>query len=138
MRGASIGDAAREILETVFGHEDFRPGQAEAVHAALEGRDVVVLQPTGSGKSLCYQATALVLAEIESGLGLRSPVIVSAGLDRPNLAFAVRALRTHEARVAALVAELEAAGLRDRRGAGRAIAYCSTRKVTERVAGALR
>jgi ATP-dependent DNA helicase RecQ len=266
MGGASIGDAAREILESVFGFEDFRPGQAEAVHAALAGRDVVVLQPTGSGKSLCYQvpalvagrrgsgttivvsplialmrdqvgalaargarvaalhsqqdseaqreavarflrgelelfyvsperaalasfrrmlartrvalyavdeahcvsqwghdfrpeymqlaelrqfsrapmialtatATAAVLAEIETGLALHSPVIVRADLDRPNLSFAVRALRTHEARLAALVAELEAAGVRERRGSGRAIVYCSTRKVTERVASELR
>jgi ATP-dependent DNA helicase RecQ len=265
MRG-DTGDAAREILESVFGYEDFRPGQAEAVHAALDGRDVLVLQPTGSGKSLCYQvpalvagrrgqgttivvsplialmrdqvgalaargarvaalhsqqdsaaqreavarflrgelelfyvsperaaldsfrrmlartkialfaideahcvsqwghdfrpeymrlaelrafavapvialtatATAPVLAEIESGLGLKTPVIVRAGFDRPNLAFAVRALRTQEARLAALVAELDAAGLRDRSGPGRAIVYCSTRKVTERVAGELR
>src|SRR5262245_47904914 len=232
-----MGVAAREILETVFGYEDFRPGQAEAVCAALAGRDVVVLQPTGSGKSLCYQvpalvagrrghgttivvsplialmrdqvgalaargarvaalhsqqdasaqsegvarflrgelelfyvsperaalpsfrrmlvrtrialyaideahcvsqwghdfrpeymqlaelrqfsrapvialtatATAVVLAEIETGLGLRSPMVVRAGFDRPNLAFAVRALRTHELRLAALVAELDAA-----------------------------
>src|SRR5262249_8120760 len=238
-----MGVARRGILERVFGYEDFRRGEAEAVCAALAGRDVVVLQPTGSGKSLCYQvpalvagrrrqgttivvsplialmrdqvgglaargarvaalhsqqgpeaqraavaavlrgelelfyvsperaalesfrrmlartrialfavdeahcvsqwghdfrpeymrlaelrsfasapmialtatATAAVLAEVESGLGLRSPVIVRAGFDRPNLAFAVRALRTHEARLAALVAELEAAGLR---GAG--------------------
>src|SRR5262245_12376098 len=248
-----MGVAAREILETVFGLEEFRPGQAEAVCAALARRDVVVLQPTGSGKSLCYQvpaivagrrgegativvsplialmrdqvgalaargarvaalhsqqdsadqrdavtrflrgelelfyvsperaslesfrrmlartrvalfavdeahcvsqwghdfrpeymrlaelralatapmialtatATPTVLAEIESGLGLRDPVVVRAGFDRPNLAFAVRALRTHEARIAALVGEIEATGLRDRTGPGRAIVYCS-------------
>jgi len=55
-----MGVAAREILETVFGYEDFRPGQLEAVCAALAGATWVVLQPTGSGKSLCYQVPALV------------------------------------------------------------------------------
>src|SRR5258705_11625212 len=232
-----MGVAAGEIPESVFGYEDFRPGQAEAVCAALEGRDVVVLQPTGSGKSLCYQvpalvagrrgqgaaivvsplialmrdqvgalaargarvaalhsqqdpdaqrdavarflrgelelfyvsperaaqggfrrmlartrialfavdeahcvsqwghdfrpeymrlaglrsfaaapmiavtatATAAALAEIESGLGLRSPLVVRAGFDPPNLAFAVRAPRTHKARLGALGAGLEPA-----------------------------
>ena len=88
--------------------------------------------------ALTATATAPVLAEVGSGLGLRDPVIVRAGFDRPNLAFAVRALRTHEARLAALVAEIEAAGLRERKDAGRAIVYCSTRKVTERVAADLR
>ena len=44
-----------------FGHAAFRDGQAEAVKAALGGRDVVLVMPTGSGKSLCYQLTALLL-----------------------------------------------------------------------------
>ncbi|HEY3188852.1 MAG TPA: RecQ family ATP-dependent DNA helicase, partial [Solirubrobacteraceae bacterium] len=207
-------------LREMFGFAAFRPGQEVAVRAALDGRDALVVMPTGAGKSLCYQlpglvrddltvvvsplvslmqdqvaalervapgraalvnaqqdasvnraaldraiagdvrllyvaperfsspgfaqalheariglfvvdeahcvsqwghdfrpeymrlaelrsfasapmialtatATAAVLAEIESGLGLRSPVVVRAGFDRPNLAFAVRALRTH-------------------------------------------
>jgi ATP-dependent DNA helicase RecQ len=266
MLDATMGDAAREVLTSVFGYEDFRPGQADAVHAALARRDAVVLLPTGSGKSLCYQvpalaasraghgttivvsplialmrdqvgalagrgvsaaalhsqqdaeeqrvavvrflrgelallyvsperaalesfrrmlartriallavdeahcvsqwghdfrpeymrlaelraivpapvlaltatATAAVLAEIASGLALRDPLVVRAGFDRPNLAFAVRALRTHEVRLAALVEELERAGLRARSARGRAIVYCSTRKVTERVAAELR
>jgi ATP-dependent DNA helicase RecQ len=44
-----------------FGHAAFREGQAEAVKAVLGGRDVVLVMPTGSGKSLCYQLTALLL-----------------------------------------------------------------------------
>jgi len=266
MSDAATGVAARAVLESVFGYADFRPGQDEAVRAALAQRDALVLLPTGSGKSLCYQvpaiaasragrgttlvvsplialmrdqvsaleargvaaaalhsqgdpqeqralvarfasgelallyvsperaaapgfrrllargrvahlavdeahcvsqwghdfrpdylrlhelreivgapmvaltatATPAVLAEIEDRLALRAPVIVRAGFDRPNLAFAVQALRGHAERLAALRAQLEDAGLLDRRGPGRALVYCSTRKVTERVAGELR
>jgi ATP-dependent DNA helicase RecQ len=52
-------DAAREILRTRFRFDDFLPGQAEAVAAALDGEDVFVLWPTGAGKSLVYQLPAL-------------------------------------------------------------------------------
>ena len=50
----------REALASTFGFEDFRPGQAEAVAAALADRDAHVVMPTGSGKSLCYQLPALM------------------------------------------------------------------------------
>lgn len=51
---------ARAILKSVFGYDDFRPGQWEVIEAALAGRDVFAVMPTGSGKSMCYQLPALV------------------------------------------------------------------------------
>jgi ATP-dependent DNA helicase RecQ len=265
--GGDVGlREAREVLADVFGHPDFRPGQAEAIAATVAGRDAVVLLATGSGKSLCYQdpsrvarqrgagtnvvisplialmrdqvgalaarggpaaalhshqddeeqrravadflrgelallyvsperaakasfrrmlgrtkiallaideahcvsqwghdfrpdymaihelreltdapaialtatATPAVLDEIAARLALRDATVVRSGFDRPNLAFSVRHLRTHSERLVALADALAAAGLRARRGSGRGIVYCSTRKTTERVATALR
>jgi ATP-dependent DNA helicase RecQ len=51
-------------LHELFGFEGFRPGQREAVEAAVAGRDVLVVMPTGSGKSLCYQLPALMRADL--------------------------------------------------------------------------
>src|SRR5215210_5049622 len=52
---------AREILTQRFGHAEFQPGQWEPMEALLDGRDAVVVMPTGSGKSLIYQLPALML-----------------------------------------------------------------------------
>ncbi|MCY7380220.1 MAG: ATP-dependent DNA helicase [Gemmatimonadaceae bacterium] len=51
---------ARAVLRDRFAHEDFRRGQWEPVKAALEGRDALVVMPTGSGKSIVYQLPALM------------------------------------------------------------------------------
>jgi ATP-dependent DNA helicase RecQ len=54
-------DSKRDVLKDVFGFDDFRPGQEEAIDALLAGRNVLTVMPTGSGKSLCYQIPALVM-----------------------------------------------------------------------------
>ncbi len=54
----------REALQRIFGFEDFRPGQAEAVGAALADRNSLIVMPTGSGKSLCYQLPALMREDL--------------------------------------------------------------------------
>ena len=54
-------------LRELFGFEGFRPGQREAVEAVIgphPARDVLVVMPTGSGKSLCYQLPALMRADL--------------------------------------------------------------------------
>ena len=48
-------------LRQHFGFDDFREGQREVIAAILGGKDAVVVMPTGSGKSLCYQLPALML-----------------------------------------------------------------------------
>jgi ATP-dependent DNA helicase RecQ len=62
----------RAVLREVWGFDGFRPLQREAMAAILERQDSLVVLPTGGGKSVCFQAPAL----IEEGLGLVvSPLI---------------------------------------------------------------
>lgn len=56
----SRADLQRTASE-VFGWDDFRPGQLEAMEAAVTGRDVVCVMPTGAGKSAVYQVPAMAL-----------------------------------------------------------------------------
>ena len=51
----------RETLKSVFGFDDFREGQEPVIRQLLAGHSALAVFPTGSGKSLCYQLTALHL-----------------------------------------------------------------------------
>jgi ATP-dependent DNA helicase RecQ len=70
-----IGITLDHVLSTYWGYSSFRPLQREAMDAILAGQDSVVVLPTGGGKSLCFQAPALV-EERRAGLALVvSPLI---------------------------------------------------------------
>ena len=57
---AAADPRVAEMLLRWWGFDQLRPQQAEAIQAALDGRDSVVVMPTGGGKSLCYQLPPLV------------------------------------------------------------------------------
>ncbi|MBW3534746.1 MAG: ATP-dependent DNA helicase [Gemmatimonadetes bacterium] len=61
MRGRDRERQLLSVLRDRFGLDAFRPGQEEVIGAVLEGRDVLAVMPTGSGKSLLYQLPSVML-----------------------------------------------------------------------------
>ncbi|MGB7215002.1 MAG: RecQ family ATP-dependent DNA helicase, partial [Gammaproteobacteria bacterium] len=90
-------DEARRLLREIFGYDSFRGRQEQAIATALEGRDVLVLMPTGGGKSLCYQLPALV----RPGVGIVVSPLIALMEDQ------VRALRELGVRAAFLNSTLD-------------------------------
>jgi len=50
----------REVLKEYWGYDGFRPMQEEIITAAVEGKDVLAIMPTGGGKSICFQVPGLM------------------------------------------------------------------------------
>jgi ATP-dependent DNA helicase RecQ len=87
-----------------LGHKSFRPGQHEAVHTILDQRRLLLVAPTGGGKSLTYQLPAILLP----GTTLVVSPLVSLMLDQ------VAALHTHGVEATYLAATLGADEMRQR------------------------
>ena len=67
-----LSPSPQTVLEDIFGYAEFRGHQKSIIEATLEGRDSLVIMPTGGGKSLCYQIPAI----LREGTGLVvSPLI---------------------------------------------------------------
>jgi len=104
-----------DVLLEHFGHDEFRPGQREAVLAALEGRDSLVVMPTGGGKSLCYQLPGIASGDLTVVvsplialmadqyrrllLGGHPAAMIASGMEEEAAMGALRAVRAGEARI---------------------------------------
>ncbi|PSQ81594.1 MAG: ATP-dependent DNA helicase RecQ, partial [Bacteroidetes bacterium QS_8_68_15] len=90
------GADPKEALRSVFGYESFRARQEEIVTHLLDGGHALVVMPTGSGKSLCYQLPAM----IREGVGVVVSPLISLMQDQ------VAALRQQGVRAAFLNSSL--------------------------------
>ncbi len=61
MNAQQLNQRKYDILQTFWGHSEFRDFQEEVIDSIIAGRDTLALLPTGGGKSLCYQLPALML-----------------------------------------------------------------------------
>lgn len=101
--------AARETLQRVFGHADFRGLQSDVISEVLDGRDVVAVLPTGGGKSFCYQIPAI----LREGVGLVVSPLIALMQDQ------VAALRTAGVAAARLDSTIDANARRETLDAAR-------------------
>ena len=53
-------DRKLSILRTVFKHDNFKGRQEEVINAMLQGRNCLIVLPTGAGKTICYTVPAIV------------------------------------------------------------------------------
>src|SRR4051812_41327917 len=104
-----------DALLAHFGYGEFRPGQREAVQAALDGRDSLVVMPTGGGKSLCYQLPGIASPDLTVVvsplialmadqyrrllLGGHPAAMIASGMDEAAVAGALHGVRSGEARI---------------------------------------
>ncbi|QLE55954.1 DNA helicase RecQ [Nostoc sp. TCL26-01] len=93
-----------QALKYHFGYDNFRPGQRQVIEDALQNRDLMVVMPTGGGKSLCFQLPAL----IKSGLTVVVSPLIALMQDQ------VEALRNNNISATFLNSSLNAYQVRSR------------------------
>ncbi len=97
MSTLSPTETLSDLLHRVFGHGDFRAHQQKVCESAAAGRDVLLVMPTGAGKSLCYQLPALARrASGDSGAALVISPLIALMDDQASK---LSALGLHVARV---------------------------------------
>ncbi len=92
LRSLGSLEQAEALVRERFGFPGLRGGQRTAVATVLEGRDAVVLLPTGGGKSLCYQVPALAAHRANLGTTLVISPLIALMIDQVN-ALAGRGIR---------------------------------------------
>ncbi|NXH87954.1 RECQ4 helicase, partial [Edolisoma coerulescens] len=106
----TIPDPPEKVLEAlrILGYDSFRPGQAEAVMRILSGLSTLVVLPTGTGKSLCYQLPAFLYHQNSGSICLVISPLISlmddqvSGLPRCLKAVCIHSNLTQSQREAAL------------------------------------
>ena len=71
---------AHDLLNKYWGWSDFRSGQEEAIHTSLSAENTLVVLPTGGGKSLCYQMSAL----LQEGICVVVSPLIALMIDQVN------------------------------------------------------
>lgn len=107
-------DSLRTLLKERFGFDAFRPYQEDVCRSAAEGRDLLLVMPTGAGKSLCYQlpgiarkATTLVISPLVALMEDQCLKLQSAGFRAERIHAARDRMSSREACVKYLAGELD-------------------------------
>ena len=78
--GQAVSNSSLETLHSVFGYDSFRGQQQQIIEQLTAGQDILVLMPTGGGKSLCFQIPSLIM----EGVGIVVSPLIALMQDQVN------------------------------------------------------